>query len=155
MTPDFITQIRKKVGTDRLQLVSVSGVALNDQQEVLLQLRSDTKNWAMISGVLEPDEQPAECLQREFKEETGVEITVLGIASLHVEPEQVYQNGDRAQFLNITFLVEPKGVPKVSDSESLDVQWFPLAELPELSFNNRRRLQDALRYKQTNESSIQ
>lgn len=144
MTPEFVQNIRKKIGNDRLQLVSVSGVAFNDKNETLLQLRSDSRMWATVSGVLEPDEQPSECLKREFFEETGVEIEVVELASYYVEPEQTYQNGDRVQFLNLTFLIEVLDEPTVADEESTDIKWFSLDELPDLSINNARRLKDGL-----------
>jgi ADP-ribose pyrophosphatase YjhB (NUDIX family) len=145
MSPDFVTKLRKKIGTDRLQLVSVSGVAFNNKNETLLQLRSDSKTWATVSGVLEPDEQPAECLEREFLEETGAKVEVIGLASLYVEPEQRYRNGDRVQFLNLTFLVKLLNDPSVTDSESIDIRWVPLTDLPSLSTNNRRRIADGIK----------
>lgn len=153
MRPAFIEELRQKVGTSRLQLVTVSGVAFNDEGEVLLQLRSDTSTWATVSGVVEPDEQPADTLKREFLEETGARIEVLGLASLFVEPEQTYKNGDKAQFLNITFVVRLLDEPGVTDAESSDVQWFSQAALPRLSVQNQRRLHDACTYNGTSKFS--
>lgn len=147
MAPDFVTKLREKIGTDRLQLVSVSGVAFNDKNETLLQLRSDSNTWATVSGVLEPDEQPTECLKREFLEETGAQIEVVGLASMYVEPEQIYGNGDRVQFLNLTFLVKLLDSPGVTDSESTDIQWRQLSNLPPLSINNSRRIADGSKFK--------
>jgi 8-oxo-dGTP pyrophosphatase MutT (NUDIX family) len=149
MKPDFVVALRKKIGKERLQLTSVSGVAFNQAGEVLLQLRSDTNTWAVVSGVMEPDEQPSETLKREFLEETSVAIDILGLASIHVEPVQIYSNGDIAQFLNITFLVKLLNEPKVNDRESLKVGWHSMSDPPKLSAQNMRRINDGLNFKGT------
>jgi 8-oxo-dGTP pyrophosphatase MutT (NUDIX family) len=58
--------------------VSVKGVVLrnnNADAEVLL-LRNDRNEWELPGGRMDSGETPEECLAREFKEETGLLVSV-------------------------------------------------------------------------------
>ena len=50
-TPEFVLELRKKIGHDLLWLIGVTGCVLNDQGQLLLGRRSDTGEWAMIYGI--------------------------------------------------------------------------------------------------------
>ena len=64
-TPEFILELRKKVGHDLLWLMGVSGYVEDEQGRVLLGRRSDTGEWAMVYGINEPGEEPADTVARE------------------------------------------------------------------------------------------
>ena len=55
--------------------MGVSCYVEDEQGRVLLGRRSDTGEWAMVYGINEPGEEPADTVAREVKEETGVEVT--------------------------------------------------------------------------------
>jgi len=145
-TPDFILALRAKVGTDLLWLTGVSAVVRNERGEVLLGRRVDTGEWALVSGILEPGEQPAVGLAREIEEETGVVARIDALVSVEAQPEQGYPNGDRAQYLDLCFLAtHVSGEARVNDDESLEVGWYALDALPQpLAASARRRLERAL-----------
>jgi ADP-ribose pyrophosphatase YjhB (NUDIX family)/GNAT superfamily N-acetyltransferase len=145
-TPDFILALRDKVGTDLLWLTGVSAVVRNERGEVLLGRRVDSGEWALVSGILEPGEQPAIGLVREIEEETGVVARVEALVSVETQPEQGYPNGDRAQYLDLCFLAtHVSGEARVNDDESLAVGWYAVDALPEpLADSARRRLERAL-----------
>ena len=73
-TPEFVLELRKKIGHDLLWLNGVTGCVLDDRGRLLLGRRSDTGEWAMIYGINEPGEQPADTVVREIKEETGIDL---------------------------------------------------------------------------------
>ena len=81
-TPEFILELRKKVGHDLLWLMGVSGYVDDEQGRVLLGKRSDTGEWAMVYGINEPGEEPADTVAREVKEETGVDVIVTDLVSV-------------------------------------------------------------------------
>ncbi|MGA8977926.1 MAG: GNAT family N-acetyltransferase [Pedococcus sp.] len=147
-TPDFILALREKVGTDLLWLTGVTAVVRNDRGEVLLGRRADNGQWALVSGILEPGEQPAVGLVREIEEETGVVARIEALTSVRTLPEQGYANGDRAQYLDLCFLARHvSGEARVNDDESLEVGWFAVDALPEpLMQRARERLERALAY---------
>ena len=148
-TPDYILDLRRAYGPGRLLLPGVSAVVVRDQngsRDLLLGRRSDNGRWALPSGIVEPDEQPAGSLVREVAEETGVDIDVERLALLSTDPEISYDNGDRCQYVSMTFLCRYRsGAARVADDESTEVGWFSVDELPEsLTDRDRYRVQVAL-----------
>ncbi|MFT3659905.1 MAG: NUDIX domain-containing protein [Gordonia sp. (in: high G+C Gram-positive bacteria)] len=140
--PEFITALRSRVGTDLLWLTGVTAIVLHEvdgREHLLLGRRADTGEWAAVYGILEPGEQPAVAALREVVEETGVRARIVGLASVTSGRDVVvYPNGDRAQYLDLTFLCvpdlaadpDPVAAARVGDDESLAVGWFPLDALP-------------------------
>ena len=144
-TPKFILELREKVGHDLLWLTGISGVVLNDSDQVLLVRRADNGQWSLVAGILEPGEQPAVGLAREVYEETAVVVEVERLVSTEALPPSSYPNGDQVQFLDLCFRCRPlHGEPRVNDDESLEVAWFPLSELPALAPREREAIANAL-----------
>ena len=147
--PPFVTHLRSRVGHDLLWMPGVTAVVLDPADRVLLGRRADNDLWALISGILEPGEEPAVGVRREIAEETGVEAEVLHLTSVTAGDEVVYPNGDRSQYLDLTFLCRyVSGEPHVADDESVAVGWFTLDDLPpDLAPTSRQRLDHTLRFR--------
>ncbi|NIK60250.1 NUDIX hydrolase [Kribbella shirazensis] len=144
-TPKFILDLREKIGHDLLWLTGITGVVLNDADEVLLVRRADTGRWSLVAGILEPGEQPAVGLVREIEEETAVQAVVERLVSVESLPPSSYPNGDQVQFLDLCFQCRAvSGDAQVNDDESLDVRWWPLNDLPELSDREQVYIKNAL-----------
>lgn len=145
-TPEFITDLRAHIGTMPLWLSGVTAVVFDDAAlRVLLIRRSDTGEWAPITGIVDPGEQPAVAAAREAEEEAGVRISVDRLAGVHVTAPLVYDNGDRAQYLDLTFACRYlDGDPRPVDGEALEVAWFALDALPELGDDFAERIADAV-----------
>jgi len=150
-TPDYIATIRRVYGQGRLLLPGVSAVVLRDDLEpgkvhLLLTRRSDTGRWSLPAGIVEPFEQPAAAMLRELLEETQITAKVERLALLSTDPDVVYPNGDRCQFVAMCFRCRYlSGEAQVGDEESTEVAWFPLDDLPdELTDIQMRRIGCAL-----------
>ncbi|RIV37949.1 NUDIX hydrolase [Micromonospora radicis] len=142
--PDYILRMRKHVGHDLLWLPSVSAVVRNDAGELLLGQRADDGRWSVVSGFVEPGEQPATAVVREVLEETGLEVEPLRLSSAVSHPH-TYPNGDHCEYLNLGFHCRPLGGEvRVNDDESLDVRWFPPGRLPDLDEHARLVIRHAL-----------
>ncbi|MBM6867632.1 NUDIX hydrolase [Collinsella tanakaei] len=144
-TPEFIIRLREKIGHDPLWLIGVTGYIEDDRGRVLLGRRSDTGRWALVSGINEPGEQPAETIVREALEETGVAIEPDELVSVVADPRMItYANGDKVQYLELLFCCHAKAgaeAARVGDEESLEVGWFYRGELPQdLSETTRERM---------------
>ncbi|WP_148058932.1 NUDIX hydrolase [Bogoriella caseilytica] len=148
-TPDFILDLRRRIGTELLWLSGVTGVVLDEGGQVLLGRRSDNGLWALPSGILEPGEEPAMGLLREITEETAIIAEALALTHVSVGPPTSYPNGDRTQFLDLTFWCRPlSGEAQVADEESTEVGWFALGDLPApLAPSSAERLAATLRYR--------
>lgn len=154
-TPEFVVQIRQKIGHDPLWMPGVTAVILDDDRRILLCRRSDNGAWTPITGIVDPGEEPAVTAIREAEEETGVEIRVEGLASVKACPPQTFPNGDQAQFLDLTFRCRyVAGAARVNDEESTDVRWFHLDDLPEMSDRMLYRIRSAVEFTGAAEFSL-
>jgi 8-oxo-dGTP pyrophosphatase MutT (NUDIX family) len=132
-TPGFIRELRERIGHQLLFLPGVSAVVLDDEGRVLLGRRADDGGWAIIGGIPEPGEQPAETAVREVYEETAVRCVPDRVLLVQTLDPVRYPNGDRCQYLDICLRCHAVGgEARVNDDESLDVGWFPFGELPPL-----------------------
>ncbi len=132
-------------------LPGVSAVVIRDDLEpgrvhLLLTRRSDTGRWSLPAGIVEPFEQPAASMLRELVEETRITAEVERLALLRTDPDVVYSNGDRCQFIAMCFRCRyVSGEAQVGDEESTEVAWFAADELPdELTDIQQRRIHCAL-----------
>jgi 8-oxo-dGTP pyrophosphatase MutT (NUDIX family) len=130
--PDFVVELRRKVGNDHvLWLPGVTAVVFDHVDRVLLIRRSDTGQWAPITGIIDPGEQPAACAVRESFEEAGVRVTVQRLVSVTSGPRVTHTNGDCAQYLDLTFRCRhASGTPYPADDECIDAGWFGFDDLP-------------------------
>lgn len=142
--PDFVVEIRKKIGHDPLWLPGVTAVVLRGE-EILLVRRADNGQWTPITGIPEPAEEPAACAMREAMEETGVRVRVDRLASTSSHGGIVHANGDQASYLDLTFACTwLSGEAHVADDESSEVRWWPLQALPPMSDVMMARIDAAL-----------
>jgi ADP-ribose pyrophosphatase YjhB (NUDIX family) len=114
-------------------------------EEVLLVRRSDNGEWAPVTGIVDPGEEPAVCAAREVLEETGVVVSVDRLASTSVMRDVVHVNGDRAAYLDQCFACTwLTGEARVGDDESAAVRWWPIHDLPPMKDILRERINAAI-----------
>ncbi|WP_430781399.1 NUDIX hydrolase [Actinoplanes sp. G11-F43] len=132
--PEFVVALRTKIGHDPLPLTGVIAVVLDDRDRILLGRRSDSGDWALVTGCLEPGEQPADGVRREVFEETGVEVTVERLLAVEALDLSVAPNGDQIHWLALGFRCRAavSDTARVNDDESVEVGWFAPESLPGL-----------------------
>lgn len=112
----------------------IAVIIIDEEKRVLLQKRSDVGLWGIPSGHVEPGETVAEAAIREVQEETNLHIRILKLIGVYSEPNsQVfkYPNGRTVHFITTCFLAEViEGQLRCNSSESLDVRFFPITDLP-------------------------
>jgi 8-oxo-dGTP pyrophosphatase MutT (NUDIX family) len=143
--PPFILDLRAKVGHDPLQLPGVTAVVLDDDNRVLMVQRADSGRWTLVTGCLDPGEQPAVGAVREVEEETAVQVRVERLLSVTALPLMTFPNGDQTYWMDVAFRCYPTGgQARVNDDESVDVGWFGLDDLPDMPARHVLAIQDAL-----------
>lgn len=156
-TPDFILKLRRSIGHDLLWLSGVSAYVEDGRGRLLLGRRSDSGQWAMVCGINEPGEQPADTAAREVKEETGVDVLVTDLVAVTSSTEPVvYDNGDQTMFMDHLFICRPDPYgnqdPFVNDDESLSAGWFQPKELPQpLAWSTVEQIARIHRYRERSE----
>ncbi len=135
--PQFILDLRAKVGTAELWFPGVTAVVLRGDppaREILLVRRADNGAWTPVTGIVDPGEHPADAVVREAAEEAGVRIAVDFPAWVGVTGLVVYDNGDRARYLDHTFACHwVEGEPAPADDETTDARWWPMDGLPPIA----------------------
>ncbi|MBQ9947687.1 MAG: NUDIX domain-containing protein [Oscillospiraceae bacterium] len=131
----YISELRKHVGNQPLINIGATVIVINDKNEILLNLRSDTGTWGIIGGGIELGESLTETAARELWEEAGLSadrfelLDVLSGKELYFR----YPNGDETY--TVIALYRALGVlgdPRINDDESIRLQYFPLDRLPTL-----------------------
>ena len=144
--PPYVAGLRSLIGHELLWLPGVTVVVRDDDGRLLLAQRSDTHRWALVSGIVDPGEEPAVAAVREVAEETCVDVVVQALAAVSTTPELRYANGDRSVYLDLLFTARPASpeavaAAAVGDDENLAVGWFEPDALPaDLNGSTRYRL---------------
>ncbi len=98
--------------------------------------------WAIPGGFVLENESLEEAVERELKEETGIEIDYL---------EQLYTFGNpkrdpRSRVVSVAYfgIIKPSVFKIFASTDAEEVQWFKITELPSLSFDHEEILQLAI-----------
>lgn len=140
-TPEFVLALREKIGHDPLPLNGATSVVFDDRGRVLLVRRADNHRWTLVTGIIEPGEQPAAGALREIEEETGVIARVERLLGVEAVGLATLPNADQVWWTSIFFHCRHvSGEARVNDDESIDVGWFGPDELPALPPHQSRCL---------------
>lgn len=143
-TPEFITDLRTRIGHDLLWLSGVKVVVFNGSQ-VLLVRRVDNGLWILPAGIIEPGDEASHTAVREVLEETGVRCELTHLLGVGVTAPATYPNGDHAQYLDIVFrAIHLGGEARINDDENLEVGYFELSDRPSLPPLHERAIDWAL-----------
>lgn len=116
-------------------------IEYQDQGLVLIERQKPPYGWALPGGFVEYGEALEEAARREAKEETALDVTLLGQFHSYSDPER----DPRQHTITTVFVARGYGRPQAaSDAKSLAI--FPLEGLPShLAFDHDRILQDYLK----------
>ena len=131
----YIMNLRKYVGHEPLIGLGATTMVFNDRNEILLNLRADTNTWGIPGGSMELYETIEETAIRELKEECGITAEKLELVAVLSGKEYYfeYPNGDKMCTVIVLFKVmNYSGDVKVSDSESKQLKFFSLDNLPNM-----------------------
>lgn len=132
--PEFVLTLRAKIGHDPMPLNGGMAAVLDERGRVLLVRRSDNHRWTLVTGCIDPGEQPAVGMLREIEEETGVIAAVERLVLVNTDDHlSSAPNGDLIWWTIFGFRCRyVSGEARVNDEESIDVGWFDPADMPAL-----------------------
>jgi len=145
----YIGQLRKLVGHRKLITPGVRAIIQDEQGRILLVRRKDNGLWGMPAGHMELNESVFDCLKREVKEETGLNVISATPIAIYSEPRFSFKNvyGDYVQLFSIVFRVDKwDGTLITYTDETLEARFFPLDNLPKLPSLYKETLEDLERY---------
>ena len=121
---------------------SAGAFVLRDGAVLLIQ-RSDNGNWSMPGGAQDPGESLTATARRETREETGVDVRIIGLVGIFTDPKHVvhYTSNDevRQEFTVIYRAEYLDGQPTPSD-ESTEVEWVPVDRVADLQMDRSQKL---------------
>ena len=80
---NYVQSLRKHIGTTPIIAPGSAIIVLNENNELLLQLRSDTNDWGLPGGGMEIEDRFEDTAQKELFEETGLiaqQFELIGLA---------------------------------------------------------------------------
>jgi ADP-ribose pyrophosphatase YjhB (NUDIX family) len=116
---------------------SATAIIVNDKGEVLLldHVFRPTSGWALPGGFLQASEQVQAAVQREIREEVGLELINVTLYFAHT-------NG---RHIEIYLTASPVGEPRVNSREIIGFKWFRLDEVPsDMSYTQQRLIREVL-----------
>ena len=127
---------------------SVSAIVTNGDGRILLQRRSDNGLWGLPGGSVEIGESVSTAIIREVQEEAGLTVEVERLVGVYSDPAyQVvrYADGNVVHYISTLFACRILGGNLATCDETLDLQFFDPARLPEdMLATHRIRVQDAM-----------
>ncbi|MEU5098920.1 NUDIX domain-containing protein [Streptomyces sp. NPDC020996] len=109
---------------------------------VLMVQRSDNGRWALPGGGHDVGESISDTVVREVREETGIEVEVVGLTGIYTDPGHVirYDDGEVRQQFSICFRARPTGGELRTSDETTQVRWVDPADLAGLDIHPTMRL---------------
>lgn len=135
----YIMNLRKKVGHETLLMPVSTVIVINENKEVLLQLRKDNSLWGLNGGSIEIDETCEEAAKRELFEETGLIADSLKLFKIYsgAKFHFKYPNGDEVNTIEIVFICEKYHGQLIPQKEEvIELKFFPIKQIPSHMMNN-------------------
>ncbi len=115
------------------------GVVVHDEAGRLLLVRRGVGPgkgaWALPAGFVDAGEDPRAAAARETREETGLEVEVLGVVDVYPGPAV---SGGRGATFFLAFHARVVGGVLAASDDATDAGFFAADELPPLAFDSTR-----------------
>ncbi|WP_062107413.1 NUDIX domain-containing protein [Bacillus niameyensis] len=131
----YLGQLRKVAGSQMLIAPAARAIIQDMDGKILFVKRKDNGAWVMPAGGLELHESIFDCLKREVKEETGLDVISAKLIALYTGIDYEYTNGygDENKMFAVVFLVEQwSGQLLEETDETAEAKFFSLDELPDI-----------------------
>ncbi len=123
--------------------VTVDAVVIDNGKILLVKrgIESFKGMWALPGGHVDYGERVEEAVKREAKEETGLDVAVVKLIGVYSDPKR----DPRGHTVGVAYLCETKGKKPKAGDDAAAAWWWPLDDLPELAFDHKVIVEDAVR----------
>ena len=113
---------------------AASAIVTNKDGMILLHRRRDNNLWDLPGGAMEVGESIAECVAREVKEETSLDVAARYVVGIYSNPNHViaFSDGEVRQEFSICFSCELLGGELRISDESSEIAYFEPAQIEQL-----------------------
>lgn len=132
-------------GTGNQRHVVVDALVIDKNKILLIKRAAHLTNggkYAFPGGFLDRDETAEQAVVREVKEETGYDANVESLFTIIDNPNRPQEDRQNVAFI---YIVKPLGQTGKADSESSEVKWFSLDDLPpekDFAFDHYQTIQE-------------
>ncbi|MDG5473701.1 NUDIX domain-containing protein [Jeotgalibacillus sp. ET6] len=144
---EYIKHIRSMVENEKVIMVVSGAMVFDRENRLLMQKRSDNKQWGLPGGFMDFGESVQDTAKREVYEETGLILKELKLFGIYSGPQydKTFSNGDQVSPVLISFICKNySGELIESNEESLQNKFYSIDDLPENIFTEHQMLIDDL-----------
>ncbi|EKD58102.1 MAG: hypothetical protein ACD_57C00031G0010 [uncultured bacterium] len=121
--------------------VSIDAVIIKDSQILLIQrgVEPNKGYWGTPGGYVGWDESTEQTVNREVKEETGLDVIEAKLVGVYSSPAR-----HPKQVINLVYLVKVRDGEVTHGDDATDSKWFSLDKLPkQMALDHKQNIQDA------------
>lgn len=129
---EYLRNLRKLIGSQLILSPGVAAIIRNQDGNILVLCRSDTQEWSLPAGAVDPGETPSEAIAREVLEETGLLVNPIQILGVFGGPNfrVQYPNNDQVEYLVVVFACEITGGQlSPVDGEAIGFRYVPVDQM--------------------------
>lgn len=131
-----VEDLQKKVFLEKGYMtpkVDVRGGVFDDQGRTLLIRDRSDERWTLPGGWCDVLEPPSLAVEREVEEESGITVRASKLVALHDRDVQGHQPAFPYHVYKLFFLCWTISHGQLSTVETMEIGWFDIDNLPELS----------------------
>ncbi|MGW2842931.1 NUDIX hydrolase [Streptomyces sp. NPDC001493] len=143
---DYIKEMRNLVGTRPLLLPGALVIVEREDGKILLTRRTDTGEWSLPGGHMEPGETIQDTARREVREETNIEVGDLELVGIFSGQNFYYKYPNGDEIFKVTIVYSAPLLPsevRPDRSEVLELSYFDVGRLPDNLFDQERTIIEA------------
>ena len=122
--------------------ITADGILIKNQQILLVKRKNQPfkGKWALPGGFVEYEEKTEDTVIREVLEETGLKTKINQLAGVYSDPDR----DPRGHTITVAYVLDIIGGELVAGDDASDVKFFNVKELPDLSFDHSKIINEVL-----------
>ena len=122
--------------------LTVDGIILKDGKILLIKRKNEPfkGKWALPGGFVDYGEKTEDAVVREIFEETGLKTKIINLIGVYSDPNR----DPRGHTVSVVYKLKPYGGELQNGDDASDAKFFAFDELPELAFDHKEIIANAV-----------